>query len=131
MKLLTLAIFVALAAPAEARVKLQDDKTIEDGLQVVAIAKLLYRGCDNITPRRIKAFSFARSLQSRARDLGYSDAEIDAYLDSDTDKARVKGKARAYLKARGVDFKTSAKLCSVGATEIRAETSVGQFLRLR
>ncbi len=131
MKLMTLAILAAMTMPVEARTKLQDDTTIENGLTVVAIGKLLYKGCDNISPRRIKAFSFARSLQSRARGLGYTDAEIDAYLDSETDKNRVKKKARTYLSSRGVDFDNPATLCSVGASEIKTETDVGKFLRLR
>jgi len=131
MKLVTFAVLAALTTSAEARVQLKDDATIEDGLKTVAIGKMLYKGCDRITPRRIKAFSFARSLQSRARALGYSDTEIDAYLDSDTDKTRVKSKARAYLASKGVDFAKPSTLCSVGAVEIQTETAVGQFLRLR
>ena len=131
MKLITLAILAAMATGAEARVQLKDDATIEDGLKVVAIGKILYKGCEQIKPRRLKAFSFARSLQSRARALGYSDDEIDAYLDSDADKDRVKSKARAYLQARGVDFAKPATLCTVGAAEIQAETAVGRFLRWR
>jgi hypothetical protein len=131
MKLATLIVLTALTTGAEARVQLKDDPTIESGLKVVAIGKMLYRGCEQISPRRIKAFSFARSLQSRARGLGYSDAEIDAYLDSDVDKERVKSSARAYLRAKGVDFSKTSTLCSVGAAEIKEETAVGQFLRLR
>jgi hypothetical protein len=131
MKLVTLVILAALAGGAEARVQLKDDVTIENGLKTVAIGKMLYKGCDRISPRRIKAFAFARSLQLRARELGYSDAEIDAYLDSDTDKGRVKSKARAYLAAKGVDFANPATLCVVGAAEIKEQTAVGRFLRLR
>lgn len=131
MKLVTLTILAAMTLPADARASLQSDTTIENGLVIVATGKMLYKGCDNITPRRIKAFSFARSLQLRARELGYSDAEIDAYLDSDTDKARVKSKARAYLKKQGADLSDPVSLCSVGASEIQSETSVGKFLRLR
>ena len=132
MKLVALMTLAALTTgAAEARVSLKDDATIESGLRTVAIGKMLYKGCEQISPRRIKAFSFARSLQSRARDLGYSDAEIDAYLDSDADKQRVKTKARAYLKAQGANFAKPSTLCGVGAAEIKGGTAVGQFLRLR
>lgn len=131
MKFVTMAVLAAMTTGAEARVQLKDDATIENGLKTVAIGKMLYKGCDQISPRRLKAFSFARSLQSRARALGYSDAEIDAYLDSDIDKGRVKAKARAYLISKGVDFQASETLCTVGAAEIKGETAVGRFLRLR
>lgn len=117
------------AAASEARTPLSEDMVIEDGLRLVAIGKLLYRNCDAISPRRIKAFNFARSLYNRARELGYSDAEIDAYLDSDPDKDRVKASARAYLEMRGVQFGSASSFCEVGIAEIREETSIGQFLR--
>ena len=131
MKLITLAVLVAMTTSADARVQLKDDAVIEDGLVLVSTGKMLYRGCDAIAPRRLKALSFARSLQKRAQSLGYSNAEIDAYLDSETDKDRVKAKARAYLTGKGADLASSASLCSVGAVEINQETSVGRYLRLR
>lgn len=131
MKFLTFVLVFALAGTVQARTALKDDPMIEDGLQIVATGKMLYRGCDAITPRRIKAFSFARSLQKRARALGYSDAEIDAYLDSEADKKRIKAKARNYLEGRGVDFKAPATFCKVGQSEIAKETAVGRFLRSR
>lgn len=121
----------ATATAADARVRLQDDKIIENGLRLVSIGKMLYRNCDDIKPRRFRAFQFARSLQSRARKMGYSDAEIDAYLDSDKDKDRIKGQARKYLEARGVNFSQPATFCKVGRAEIAAETTVGNLLWAR
>ena len=121
-------IIVGHAGVVNARVALQDDAMIEDGLQIVATGRMLVKGCEAISPRRLRAFSFVRSLQKRARDLGYSDAEIDQYLDSDRDKDRVKAKARKYLEARGVNFNEPETLCSVGLAEIQAETTVGRFL---
>lgn len=120
----------ASTATAEARVALKDDPTIESGLQVVAIGKILSRGCGEISPRRIKALSFAMSLQSRARALGYSDAEIDAYLDSERDKERIKAQARKYLIARGANLSDTKSICAVGRSEVAQGTSVGAFLRV-
>ncbi len=127
--LIIAALLMAGTASAEARVALKDDKTIEAGLVTVAIGKVLYKSCEDISPRRIKAFSFARSLQSRAKSLGYSNAEIDAYLDSERDKDRVKAKAAKYLKSKGADMSNPASICAVGKKEIATETSVGKFLR--
>jgi len=127
--LLFTAILMAGTASAEARVALKDDRTIENGLVIVAIGKVLYKTCNEITPRRIKAFGFARSLQSRAKSLGYTDAEIDAYLDSKKDKARVKAKAAAYLKSKGAKMDDPASICAVGRKEVAAQTGVGKFLR--
>lgn len=117
------------ATAADARVALKDDKTIESGLVLVAAGKILRDTCDDITPRVLRAMSFARSLESRAKGLGYSRSEIDAYLKSDTDKARVKGKARAYLTSRGADMGQPATICAVGRDEIANGTSLGRLLR--
>lgn len=127
--LLIAAILVAGTASADARVALKDDRTIENGLVTVAIGKVLYKTCPDITPRRIKAFSFAMSLQSRAKSLGYSDAEIDAYLDSERDKDRVKAKATSYLKSKGAKMESRASICAVGRNEIATGSPVGKFLR--
>lgn len=123
-------MIMASPAAAKAKVALKDDPTIEQGLVTVAIGKLLYRGCDDITPRRLKAIGFASSLNKRAKSLGYSGAEIDAYLDSDKDKNRVKAKARKYLASKGADLKDSSSICAVGRAEIQQETMVGRYLRL-
>jgi len=130
--LLTALAFVAAAgASAEARVPLQEDKIIDDGLTLVAIGNYLRKKCDDISPRFWKTYNFMTGLQARARDLGYSDAEIEAYLDDRDEKKRVKDRARAYLEARGADFDDPVTFCTVGRAEIAEGTSVGQFLKAR
>ncbi|MBT8409644.1 MAG: DUF5333 domain-containing protein [Alphaproteobacteria bacterium] len=126
-----LALVAATSLSAEARVPLQDDKTIDDGLTLVAIGNYLRKQCDAVTPRYWKTYTFMRSLQARARDLGYSDDEIEDYLEDDTEKDRVKARARAYLVARGADFDAPDTFCTVGRAEIENDTSVGRFLKVR
>ncbi len=120
----------ATLAQAEARVPLSQDRQLEDGLTLVAIGHELTEACPEISPRYFKSLNFALGLQSRAKKLGYSDAEIEAYLDSAPDKARVEARARAYLEARGADFSQPATLCRVARAEIAQGTSVGGFLKV-
>jgi hypothetical protein len=117
-----------LPGQAQARIPLQEDRQIDDGLTLVAIGNYLRRNCDEISPKYFKTLGFMRSLQDRARELGYSDEEIEAYLDDEAEKARVKARARAYLVARGVDFDREETFCTVGRAEIATGTSVGRFL---
>lgn len=121
---------VGSTALAQARVSLAEDRKVEDGLTLVAIGNELRKNCDAISPKYLKTYNFVRSLHTRAKSLGYSEAEIEAYLDSDPDKARVDARARAYLEARGVDYGNSETFCTVARAEISAETSVGSFLRV-
>lgn len=127
MKGLSIAIVaaaLAMAAPmASARTALQDDATIENGLVLVAVGKMMRDECPDISPRYIKAFAFAKSLESRARKLGYNRAEIDAYLKSKSDKKRVKAKARDWIAARG------GNVCEVGRAEIAKGSTLGALLR--
>ena len=134
--LITSALCVAMlvaapAAQADDRVRLQDDPILENGLRVIAIADFLRKNCDAIAPRFFKALSFAQSLEAHAKGLGYSDAEIEAYLDDEREKARVRGHARAYLEARGVNFDEAQSFCSVGRAEIAVQSAPGQYLRIR
>ncbi|MBT8474464.1 MAG: DUF5333 domain-containing protein [Rhodobacteraceae bacterium] len=124
------AMMCAGTAMAEARIALSDDKVIDDGLTVVAIGDFLRDNCAQIEPRFWRSISFMRSLQARAHELGYSDDEIEAFLDDDGEKARVRARAKAYLEARGVAFDDPKTFCTVGKAEIAAETTVGRFLKV-
>lgn len=122
-------VFLGSTAVADARVALPDHKTIEDGLVIVAIGDALRKNCDGISPRVFRAYGFARKLYNEARALGYTDDEIDAYLDSEADKARVRGKARAYLASKGVKTDDPASYCVAGQKEIERNTQIGVLLR--
>ncbi len=124
-------VLLATTAAADARVALQDSKTIEDGLVIVAIGDALRKNCDTITPRVFRAYGYARKLYNQARALGYSDDEIDAYLDSEADKARVRGKAGAYLAKQGVKKDDPASYCAAGQSEIERNTQIGVLLRTK
>ena len=121
---------VGTAVLAQARVPLPEDRAIEDGLTLVAIGNELRKNCDAVSPKYLKTYNFVRGLHNRAKSLGYSEAEIEAYLDSDRDKARVDARARAYLIARGVDYGNPDTFCTVARAEIERGTSVGSFLRV-
>ena len=114
----------AMPVAAQARTALQDDPNIENGLVLVAAGKMLRDDCDDISPRYLKALAFARSLESRAKKLGYSRKEIEAYLDSRPDKNRVKAKARAWLTSKGDD------ICAFGRAEIAGGTALGGLLKV-
>ena len=126
-----IALTFITAGPGVARASLAEDRIIDDGLTLVAIGRYLDKSCADIGPKYLKSYGFARSLQRRARELGYSDAEIEAFLDDDNEKARVKAQARAYLEAQGANFDEPATLCKVGRNEIANQTPVGKFLTIK
>ena len=125
-------IAVALpAAGAEARPSMRDVPEIEDGLFAVAIADKVRDECSSISARMLRAYMMLQRLKSRANELGYSDEEIRAYVESDTEKARMRAKGEAYIKARGVDPKDRSGLCRLGKEEIAKGSQIGALLRAR
>ena len=123
------AILMASTASAEARVALKDDSKIENGLTLFAIGDRLDETCSDISVREFKTKAYALSLFNHARGLGYSASEIDAYLDSEPDKKRIKNRAATYLKSKGADLNSPASICEVGKKEVADQTSVGRYLR--
>lgn len=130
-----LAIFAAAmaalagTAPAEARPPLSDVAEIDDTLMVIAIADDIRKRCDGIDARLWRALRTIQALEARARDLGYSDDEIEAYVSADAEKARMRAKALAWLDGQGVDGGDAAALCAYGRQAIAQDTPVGRLLR--
>lgn len=126
----TIALMIATQAVA-AKTPLRDVAEIDDRLMAVAIADELRKTCDDIGARMIKAYSYLNALKSRARDLGYSDKEIDAYVTSKSEKKRMRIKAETYLKNLGVEPDNKSSFCAYGRKEISKGTLIGSLLRAK
>lgn len=130
MRAVTMATLIFLAAGSSlAKPHLRDVPEIDDALFDVALANEIRKNCSNISARLIKGLGYLRSLQNRAHALGYSDAEIDAYRNSDAEKARMRRRGDVWLAQRGVDQEKEADWCRVGRDEIRKSSRVGGLLR--
>lgn len=130
MRLITASIFLmALAAPVVAKPPLRDVAEIDNGLMAIAIADEIRKTCDDIRPRMIRAMSQINSLEKKARALGYSKDEIDDYVTSKAEKARMRKKADSWLSAKGVNVNDRASLCRFGRDEIGRGGPIGYFLR--
>lgn len=120
-----------LASTALAKPPLRDVVEVESDLLVIGQADAIRRKCPTIVPRRVKVVFFVLNLEKRAQSLGYTKAEIDAYTDSDADKARLRAKAASLLAAKGVDTSDPQSYCAVGMTEIQKSSQIGSLLRAK
>lgn len=128
----SLSLFVlslTVASGAVARPALRDVAPIDDGLMAIAIADDIRKRCDGIDARMLHALSVLHGLKSEAYRLGYSRAEVEDYVTSRSEKARMRGKAEAYLTARGVDPKNKNQICAFGAAEMKRGGPIGELLR--
>lgn len=129
--LLTLSLLLApLGAPLMARSPGDVDE-VRNGLLAVAVGNIIQEQCAGISPRIIRVYSLRNQLLAAARGAGFSDAEIDAYVDDDAAKARLIAEAEAYLRQNGVQADVAATYCTVGAREIAEGSAVGRLLRER
>ena len=131
MRLLTAILIAALSVGgvASAKPPLREVAEIDDALMHVAIADAIRKSCDSINARLIRAYSELNRLKSIARDLGYTDDEVEAYVTSKAEKTRMKDKAEQFLQANGVRPDDIPALCRFGQEQIQAQTLIGQLLR--
>ncbi|WP_157933014.1 DUF5333 domain-containing protein [Roseovarius salinarum] len=122
-----------IAAPAAQAGKpgLAQEDDINAGLLAVGIADEIRDHCPTISGRVFKALFYMNGLKRMARERGYTDDEIDAYVDSDAEKARMREKGEAYLARHGVDRDTPETFCDLGRAEIARGSRIGSFLRAR
>lgn len=124
-----LILSLALAVPAWAKPPLRDVPEIDDRLFAVALAVEISDRCATIAPRTLKGLAYLWRLADRAKELGYTSEEIDAYRSSDAEKARIRRKGEAYMRAQGLDPARDADLCRLGQSEMAKNTLTGSFLK--
>ena len=127
---LALALLAALPAVASAqdRPPLGQVEVITEGLINTAIAYELDRKCDGLDGRRLQGIAFLWSLESEARQLGYSRDEIRAFIDDDEEKDRLEEIARERLRGMGAVEGDWATYCEVGRKEIAKRSPIGVLL---
>ncbi len=123
----TIALSMATGAVAKPHMR---DTPIADGLLAVGLADEIRKSCPQISARMLKALGYINGLKNQAQALGYTDAEIDAYRKSDTEKARLKKRGNAYLAANGVVAGQPETYCALGRNEIEKSSQIGSLLRV-
>lgn len=120
---------VMSAGHLSAQTPLKDVAHVRDGIIWVGMAYEISEQCDDLSARLLRGLGYLQSLRSHARDLGYSEAEIDAYINDGAEKDRLEGIARAQLANLGVTAGVPQSYCTVGRAQIAANTRVGWLLR--
>ncbi|WP_375280528.1 DUF5333 domain-containing protein [Pseudooctadecabacter sp.] len=106
-----------------------DVTRVTEGLIAAGMAIELGDKCDDVRVRYIRGINFLQSLKGALQDEGFSNAEIDAYIDNDAEKDRLEAIARGRLADLGVVTSDPATYCTVARAQINQGTQVGQLLR--
>lgn len=120
---------VGLAGNLSAQSSLRDEPAVRDGIIQVGIAYEIAQQCVSIQARTLRGISYLQSLRTTARELGYNDDEIDAYIDDRSEKRRLEQMARVQLADLGAVEGQPATYCAVGNAQIAAQTRIGWLLR--
>lgn len=120
-----------MAGSALAKPSLREVEQVENGLFSIVVADKIRRECTSISARFLRARSELRRLYEFARTQGYSEEEIEAYVNADSEKKRMEAKRDAYLRTRGVVKSNSETYCAAGRAEIQKSSQIGTLLRAR
>lgn len=129
LSILALALIGGFAGSLSAQTALKDVAHVREGIIAIGMAVEISDKCGSISPRTLRGINTLRGLQKHARDLGYSQAQIDAYVDDRAEKRRLEGIARERLADMGVVAGQESTYCAVGRAQISAGTAVGRLLR--
>ena len=119
------------AGAAAAKPSLSSVAKVEDGLFAITVANKIRRECGDISGRIFKARSELLALYDYAQSQGYSEAEIDAYINSDAEKNRMRAKRDTYLANNGVVKSQPETYCAAGRAEIQKSSRIGALLKAR
>jgi hypothetical protein len=128
LRLATLALLLPGAAAAQARPPLGQVEVVTEGLIDAALAYEIDRVCEELDGRRVQGIALLWSLYGEALSLGYSRAEVEAFVDDDAEKDRLEGIARARLRDMGAVEGQPGTFCAVGRDEIAKNSRIGGLL---
>ncbi len=120
---------VGLAGAAAAQSALKDEARVRDGIVQVGMAYEISEKCGSLSARTFRGISYLQELKRYAQGRGYSDAEIEAYIDNKSEQRRLEGIARQQLALLGVVEGREATYCAAGRDQIARDTRVGWLLR--
>jgi len=130
MKTIATLLFAAALSAGSAQAQSPSDVTeVTEGLIAVGMAIELSDKCDDVSARRLRGVNFLFSLRDVLKDEGFTNAQIDAYVDDRAEKDRLEAIARARLAELGVSTSDSSSYCTVARAQMAQGTQVGQLLR--
>ncbi|NBT31407.1 MAG: hypothetical protein EBT13_05755 [Rhodobacteraceae bacterium] len=120
---------LAIAGGAQAKSLLKDVVEIQERLIVIGIAYRIDERCDSLSIRDFRKNTALLGVANRAMQLGYTRAEITAYIDDKVEKDRLVTVAEGRLAEMGAVEGQPQTFCRVGQEQITAGTDIGRLLR--
>ena len=116
---------------ANAKSLLIENENIWHELLQISVASKISEKCTSIEARKIKGLFALLQIKSVAKELGYTDNEINEFVSSEENKKKLKNETDVYLLDNGVDLNNVKTVCLFGQSEIDQETTIGSLLRIK
>jgi len=116
---------------ANAKSLLIENENIWHELLQISVASKISEKCTSIEARKIKGLFVLLQIKSVAKELGYTDNEINEFVSSEENKKKLKNETDVYLLDNGVDLNNVKTVCLFGQSEIDQETTIGSLLRIK
>ena len=138
--LTSLGVALVLASPIRADAMPQSDVNaalrgnadVYNGLFTAALIKHIVDACPDLQgPNRLQRVTFFMGLYNQARGMGFSRAQIEAFVDDETEQQRLQGVVDGYLTQAGVDPSNTQAVCTYARAEMADRSALGRRLRER
>ncbi len=129
LRTLTIALTLAVTAPAYALVPINENPEIRAKLLQGFIGDAIADNCPTIKPRTMKALGELNNLRDDALSQGYEASVVREFVTSKEEKAKFKVEAAEWLKAKGAEPGNPEAYCKIGEEEIAKGTLAGSLLR--
>ena len=131
-RLFAILIAVMVAVPGlasgDGKVPLPEEAHINQQLIAAQAGDILRNTCPAAHARFFVVWDKMIQLQNYARQAGYTEGEVKAFLKDPVQKARVKAAAEAYLAKAGVRPGDVESYCQVARDEVAKGTLLGQII---
>ncbi len=131
LRVLGILLLISAAGPSFARQPLHENPPVVKAFYSLGLADEVRRNCAVIDARMFRAWRFLDSIRRYARKSGYSDGEIDEFVENRAAKERLRARIRADLAKRGATPGTPEGYCTVGHEEIAKGSVAGRLLRAK
>ncbi|MGP9788460.1 DUF5333 family protein [Roseinatronobacter sp. NSM] len=117
---------------ADVNAALRGNADIYNGLFTAALIKHIVDICADLQgPNRLQRVTFFMGLYNQARGMGFSRAQIEAFVDDKTEQQRLQGVVDGYLTQTGVDPSDTQAVCTYARAEMADRSALGRRLRER
>jgi len=116
------------AVAAQALPPLSQNSYVTDRLVAARVADRIRRTCPTISARLIYAYMQARALKAHALKQGYTEDQIETFLDDKAEKRKIYATAEKYLADNGATPDNVQGFCALGRKEIENRTIAGSLI---